>query len=293
MDFRKIQLVGNRSYAVSLPKEWVISNKLKAQDGVYIDMTNDNKLIITTKHIEKQKIMDVNIDEIYNLADFIMFAYVKNIDRLILRSKKLTYETTIQIRNIINLLEGYDIVHEELGKIEIAFLFKDVQITVQDIHRRMLYLINTMVQAVYARDYQNVAECESNIDRLYYLSKRIVASCIGDIELQEKNQSTQVEDLFFLKDISKKLENIGDALFEYSDAKFTLVQQEKIKILLDVIAQMISSKRDLHKIGEILKNFKYEDTTRSGTMISKIYTRCKNMFRNVMYLEYNRSYFSK
>jgi len=291
MDFRKIQLVGNRSYAVSLPKEWVLSNKLKAQDGVYIDTTKDNKLIITTKHIEQKKVMEVNIDEIYNISDFIMFAYVKNIDKLILKSKHLTYENTIKIRSMITFLEGYDIVSEEPGKIEIAFLFKDVQITVQDIHRRMLYLINTMLEAVYAADYKSVLECETNIDRLYYLSKRIVTSCINDSELQQKNQSTQVEDLFFLKDISKKLENIGDALLEFSHTQFTALQKEKIKCLLDAITQMISSKRNLHKIGEILKNFKHNDTTRGGILISKIYARCSNMFRNVMYLEYNKSYF--
>ncbi len=293
MEFRKIQLVGNRSYAVSLPKEWVVSNKLKAQDGIYIDTTKDNKLMISTKHAEQKKIMEVNIDDIYNISDFIMFAYVKNIDRLVLKSKNLTYDKVIKIRKIVTLLEGYDIVIEEPGKIEIAFLFKDVQITMQDIHRRMLYLLNTMLEAMCNADYATITDSEVNMDKLYYLSKRIVTSCINDSELQKKNQLTQLEDLFFLKDVSKKLENIGDIFVEFAHLKLTSTHQDKIKLLLDAVAQMISHKRNLYKISEVLKNFKNTDTSKTGIMITKIHTRCNNMFRNVMYLEYNKNYFSE
>lgn len=47
---RKIQIVGNRSYAVSLPKKWVIKNNLERKE-VNITENNGNLIISPKKNI--------------------------------------------------------------------------------------------------------------------------------------------------------------------------------------------------------------------------------------------------
>jgi phosphate uptake regulator len=291
IDIRKLQLVGNRSYAVSLPKEWILDNKLKEQDKIFIERTKQNTLTISTSKIEIKKSIDINIDEIDNISEFIMFCYIKNVDKLILKSKELTYEKSVKIRQIISFLEGYDIVSEDKNKIEIAFLFKDIQITVPDIHKRMLYMLNTMLEAIKNRDLETVELMEKNIDRMYHLSKRTIISCINDSKKQQENSVEGWEDLFFLKDISKKLEKIGDIMYSIRKEKLIGTREKNIRILLDAVALMLPQKKELETVEAMLDKISEFENIHKDIILHKIHERGRDIFENALSMEYNKKYF--
>ena len=77
MESRKIQIVGNRSYSVSLPKKWVGSNNLKDHDIVFIDITDNNDVLIRKTDIKNKlnKNISVNLENFSDISEFLVFCY--------------------------------------------------------------------------------------------------------------------------------------------------------------------------------------------------------------------------
>ncbi|MFP4567615.1 MAG: AbrB/MazE/SpoVT family DNA-binding domain-containing protein [Candidatus Woesearchaeota archaeon] len=286
---RKIQLIGNKSYSVSLPKDWVRQHNLKEKNILFIERTKNDDLIIKPIHTPKKNSFKFDIDKIENISEFVMFCYIKNINYFTLISKEFSYEQVSKIRKIITFLEGYEIVNETKTSIEIVFLFKEIDIKIKDIHRRIVFILKVMVDALEKKDYQTLEESEKNVDKLYHLSKRIIFSCYNNKQLREENDISGWEDLFFMKDISKKLEKIGDNLFEYK-ANITSSANQIIKVQLDVVNKIIS-KKDLNNLKLNLKNKYKNSVSEENVLINKVNERCLDILENALALEYNKKYF--
>jgi phosphate uptake regulator len=293
MDSRKIQLVGNRSYAVSLPKDWVINNKLKNKDTVFIETTGNNELLIKGTHIHKSEKNEItiNLEEIENINEFIVFCYVKNIDKIKILSKKAEYKKIIAIRQILGYLEGYDITSEDEKAIEISFLFNDINININHIMRRMVYLLKFMITSLMNKDKKNIEDTETAIDKLYHLSKRILFACMKSQKFRKENNIDNVEDLFFMKDIVKKIESIGDNINSMKEMNVQPKDIEKINEIIKILEIMFDRKK-IDEAKVLLSNLKI--TTKDKEVaykISRIQELCKDAMENFMSIKFNNAYF--
>lgn len=294
MESRRIQLVGNRSYALSLPKEWVINNKLKNKDSLFIEQTDNNELIIKKSDIisqEKKEII-IPLEEINNVNEFIVFCYVRNVDKIKIITKKVDYEKIVSIRNILSYLEGYDITHEDGKSIEISFLFNDININLNHIMRRMIYLLKFMTTSLINEDKKNMDTTETTIDKLYHLSKRMLFACINSQKLRKENNIKNREDLFFLKDIVKKIESIGDTIYSMRDMKIAQKDYDTINDIISVFESMLDkSKIDETKVK--LQNLKIVTKDKEVSYkIHRIQELCKDAMENFMSIKFNDTYFS-
>jgi phosphate uptake regulator len=296
MESRKIQLVGNRSYSISLPKQWVISNNLKQKDSVFIEIDSNNELVIRgiklTKD-EKSRIT-VNLEEIDDIKEFLMFCYIKNIDNIRLLTKNQDYEKIKSIKNILNYLEGYDIVSEDENKIEISFLFNDININIQKILARMTYLLKLLLTSLQNKDKAILEETETSIDRLYHLSKRILFSCIHNQKLRTENKINNSEDIFFYKDIFKRLENIGDQLVKLKNNNISNNETKIVTEFIDFLYQLLIRKQNPHELKKYFVKIKIRSP---NSFIKNILTRidelCTDVLENAMSIEFNNNYFDK
>jgi len=294
MDSRKIQLVGHRSYAISLPKEWIISNRLKNKDSLFIEQTDNNELIIKKTDVvskEKKEII-ILLEEIRNINEFIVFCYVRNVDKLKIISKKTDYEKIIALRNILGYLEGYDITHEDERSIEISFLFNDINVNLNHIMHRMIYLLKFMTTSLINKDTQNIKDTEKSIDKLYHLSKRILFACMNSQKLRKENSIQSREDLFFLKDIVKKIESIGDTIYSMREMKITQKDHDIINELIKILESMLDkNKMDEAKIQ--LNQVKIVSKDKEiFYKIHRIQELCKDAMENFMSINFNNIYFS-
>jgi len=294
MESRKIQLVGNRSFAISLPKEWVINNKLKNKDSIFIEQTDNNELIIKKSDIvsQEKKEITISLEEIHNINEFIVFCYVRNVDRIKIISKKADYEKIVAIRNILSYLEGYDITHEDEKSIEISFLFNDININLNHITRRMIYLLRFMTTSLINKDSKNIQDTEKSIDKLYHLSKRILFACMNSQKLRKENNIQNREDLFFLKDIVKKIESMGDTIYSMRGMKITQKDYDVINDIIKILEIML----DKNKIDEAktkLSQLKIETKDKEiFYKIHRIQELCKDAMENFMSIKFNNIYFS-
>lgn len=293
MDSRKIQLVGNRSYSVSLPKEWVVNNKLKNKDSVFIEQTGNNELIIKKSDfikIEKKEIT-IDLEEVRNINEFIVFCYVKNIDKIRILKKKHEYEKIITVRKILGYLEGYDITSEDEKSIEISFLFNDININLNNIMRRMIYLLKFMITSLMNKDIKSVEETETSTDKLYHLSKRILFACMNSQKLRRENNIKNQEDLFFLKDIVKKIESIGDNLNIMKDLKIMPKDFETINRMIEILEMMLEIKK-IDEAKNLLNNLKIQTKDKEILYkIQRIQELCRDAMENFISIKYNDEYF--
>ena len=295
MDSRKIQSVGNRSYAISLPKEWVVSNGLKNKDSVFIERTGNNDLIIkkTGHESPEKKEITINIEEISNINEFIVFCYVKNINKIKILMKKDEYQKIIAIREILAYLEGYDITNENEKMIEISFLFNDISINLGHIMRRMIYLLKFMTASLKNKNEKILEETENSIDKLYHLSKRILFSCMSSQKIRKDNNIKNREDLFFLKDIFKKIESIGDNINKMKGLNLSEKDISNINEAISILEMM----QDLKKLDDAkirLKNMKISSKDKETSYkIYRIQELCKDAMENFMSIKFNSQYFSE
>jgi phosphate uptake regulator len=294
MESRKIQLVGNRSYSVSLPKSWVLANKLKPKDAVFFEEVNNDLYIRTVdRSKDASEVQAFNIDRIDNVKEFLVFCYVKNIDKVKLFTKKSDYKKIATIRKVLRYLEGYEVTNEDEKSIEIAFLFGGININVQNVMRRMSYLLHFQFSSVQKRDEATIADTEITIDRLYHMGRRILFSCVNDKKLRQENRISNHEDIFFYLSIVKKLENFGDTIRRLIHRKLTKREVKYVAGMLtfidEIVVRSLSTKDEKKKLKELGEQ---ADEEKIGYTMARLYHLCESIFNNMVSIEFNREYFN-
>jgi phosphate uptake regulator len=291
---RKIQRVGSRSYAVSLPKQWVLDNHLKSQDSLFMEVNDNNELVIKGTEGKRAAKRDITVDlaEIDNVNEFIVFCYVKNIDRIRFTIRKSDYEKIASIRNLLVYLEGYEITAEDERSIEVSFLFHDINVTVSSIMRRMVYLLKLLLAAVQGKDQRSLQNTETAIDKLYHLSKRIIFACLANQKLRKENGIANLEDLFFLKEIVKKIESIGDHIYRLERHALTAKDVETLQGIIGLLEEMLERKRKTsdikHRLNAVVVETKDKEVAH---LIRRVQELCRDAMENFMSIEFNTKYF--
>jgi hypothetical protein len=270
-------------------------NGLGKKDSVYIEPTENNELVVKTVksgHHRSQSIR-VNIDQVDSINQLLVFCYVKNVNHLTLWSKTMTYETIKTVRSTLRYLEGYDITSETEKEIEITFLFHDVNINMRKMVQRILYLLRLQIVSLEKKDVASMDENEMAIDRLYHLSKRILFACIHNYRLRVENDIKNEEDLFFLKDIVKKLENIADAIYRIRDQAVGAKEVQQIRAHIDYLDSVLNKKargKELRSGLERLAPSAKEPVIKAA--LQRIHELCRDVLENFVSIEFDRTYFA-
>ena len=289
MEHRKIQVVGNRSYSISLPKKWVIANNLKEKDLLFLEEINNKILVKTSDNLEKNNSkISVRVNDIDDVGGFIIFCYVKSINNIKFIFKKFDTAKRREIISIIKFLEGYEITNENEKEIEISFLFKNINIDINTIIKRMKSLLIMMLDSIKEKDFKSTEEIEQNIDSLYHLSRRILFKCSKNSILSMENNIKNGEDIFFYLTIFRRIEKIADHIFKIRNENFSENDFKLLDNFLSEIDLLLSGKR---------KNFQKEIVLKSkNKLIQKKLVKIENvledMVHDVNFIKLNKKFFN-
>lgn len=291
MEIRKIQLVGNRSYAVSLPKEWVVKNSLKQGENVSIKEDSFGNLILSGVQREtlvgEEIVVDFDVVDDF-LENFIEYCYVRNVSLVRINSLEFDFVAIKRIKKIVKKLEGYDMISEDSKCVEISFLFKDIGITLNKILFRMVYILNMMIQAAQSKDLQALNELEESEDRLYLLAKRILFSCVFNSNLKLENSIFSQNVVFLYLEVFKKLENIGDRIKSLVELEFDEENLILVKKILDYIEESLKNKEKASKLLSDLEQMNFSFVNKHNSFIFKgIKKHTKDILENfcAIYIE--------
>lgn len=284
---RKIQKVGERSYSISLPKEWVKRNNLKEKDFVFMDI-DSNQIIIKSsrgRFLEERNIA-IGLEKVSEIKEFVTLCYIRGVNKIkITSSTKFLPEEREEIEEIVAFLKGYETINESEKEIEISFLFNEIKVTIDSLVKRMISIIRFMVDALKDRDGESLTKLEHKLDQIFHLSRRILFSSSRDPIKQSKNNLKDIQEIFFYMESVRKLERLGDDIYRLREVE---VSEEDLEHLEEVIVKFSNS--------FLKKNPKVKFRVRSKNPVTdkiflKINHDLKDMSKILTSINYNREFF--
>lgn len=223
MHLRKLQLIAGSTYTVSLPKDWVERNQLKAKSDIALEEMGDNSLrIIPSTNISvkgSSDIISLDVESYGDKINQVLFAtYYLGAERIRVYSEKgIDIHTRNNIKNIVNYLSGTEIMYEDMNTIKIKILLDKSKLDIAQILFRVGLIIGISINSIIEEEEINFFEIQRNedeIDRLYHLlAKMVYLPLVDSSALDSSGLSNNVYVLpYFL--VCKRLENIADSIYE-------------------------------------------------------------------------------
>jgi len=227
VDIRKVQLTGGATYTVSLPKNWVVANKIQPRDSLKLDWRPSGAIRLTPLHLTEQdgKSIYINAEMLPQggLHDHLMAAYLAGAEKIkvaysLENSKKYSREIRLFMRNT----RGFEILDEDDESQSLVSLLKSAEMPIQASLNRMYLQLSSLARdviSVFEGESSEIlsddAERESDVDAMHYLIERQVGVILdyhavaASLEIN-RNQAVQFANL------ANSLERMMDHMFQIS-----------------------------------------------------------------------------
>ena len=220
---RRLQRIGS-SILVSLPKEWVVANKLDKSSQVEIE-TAQNSLSITTQQ-SKKPTKEVEIPYPLSKEDSVVAnitgAYLLGYDLIRIKGKStISIKDRENIRASMRSLVGIEIIDEDAKTITTQILLDESSVNPQKILKRM----NSIAQGMFIDvldmlqnpdQLASVVDRDSEINRQYLLLVRLIRSAIVDKRLAATFNLVDM-DILDYRLAANIIENAGDTIVSITD----------------------------------------------------------------------------
>ncbi|MFB6490190.1 MAG: PhoU domain-containing protein [Thermoproteus sp. AZ2] len=222
MEIRKLIRIGERSYGITLPREWVEQNQLKVGSPIKI-LIESNKVLILPAAAEKAptaaKIKEEDVEKA--LRDVIAY-YIEGADEIQIESS--------QISTLVTRIEGKlpgVVALETGGRLSLRIVTKE-DVNIDEIVRSMYTTVMAMFHLFFeflrgpnGESAQELLRMDDQLDRLYFLSLRTI----------KKNIYQDPQGYVDYAIVVKNLEHVGDAL----DRATSYLLRNKIPCLSGVL----------------------------------------------------------
>lgn len=194
MDLRRLQKTSDGTFFVTIPKSWVVRNKLEKGAILSFSERKDGKILAEPYGEQERKISTVTLTPSPLLQREIEERYLLGYDVFeIISQQSINSEARESVRKITRSLVGLEIVEEDARKIVVQCLIEPSLLFPDKILRR-LHLITLGMQkdAVVSfvrgdsKAAHTVIERDEDVDRLYFLLVRVVRAALTDPAIGEK-----------------------------------------------------------------------------------------------------------
>ena len=221
-DKRKIIRVGEKSWAITLPRKWCSELGIKPGDVVDLIYYGSSITLKPMLKAEEQGTRDKGMQLMLDISrsrDYLMreliACYIEGVTRVRIKGNEA------DVSKLINYLQRKLVGLVAVNEVSSSFtdvIFTDISINVNSILRRMVSLIKVLLTNLYelidgVRDdvYQSIMSIEDEIDRLYFLGLRVCKNLCTKLSGEELLNS--IDAISIMKDI----ENIADSLLRCAE----------------------------------------------------------------------------
>lgn len=221
---RRLQKIGS-SILISLPSQWIKSNKLKKGSIVPVDINRDNSISIfpsedTADEAKEVTIpysaaaMDTLVNQVYG-AYLLGYAMIR-----IKANSQISFEDADRIKNAMRKLVGLEIVDEDGFHISAQFLLDANTLDAEKILRRMSAIVAGMyrdlLEAIRSKENsirRVISGRDDEVDRQYFLLVRLIRSAMMDQRLAGKLNLSNI-DILDYRIAANLLESAGDYIVD-------------------------------------------------------------------------------
>lgn len=252
-EYRKLIGFGKSSLVVSLPKDWVVKNKLKKGDVIALNISTDQLLLTPQdRPIETQEKIVTIRTESKSLAKIraeIVAAYLTGNNIIEVRGENLK-DHAQEVKKVLQNFAGLELMEQDARKIVAKDLLDLSELSVDTIVRRIDIILRSMFQdsleeednteSLYARD--------KDVNRLVYLVRRVIRLALDDHRIAKRLKVTNL-DLLNQKELVRWMELAGDQL----------------KRLNNLLAELPKKYKNRKQLYEMLKRLEkmYLDTMKA------------------------------
>lgn len=226
---RRLQQIGS-SILISLPSEWVKSNKLTKGSTIPIEVNRDNTIsIFPSQEDANEKTKEVTISyspaSMDTLVNQVYGAYLLGYDIIRIKgSHQISFEDADRIKKAMRKLVGLEIIDEDGLNITAQFLLDANTLDAEKILRRM----SSIVAGMYRDVLEGIRAKENNIrrvisgrddevDRQYFLLVRLIRSAMMDQKLAGKLNLSNI-DILDYRIAANHLESAGDFIVDLASS---------------------------------------------------------------------------
>jgi len=215
---RRIQLIAGSTYSVSLPKKWVLQNRLKEKDEVAIHQRGDNSLVVmpgaeaSAKNNESFNLVIEEYKE--DIIQVLYVLYYLGFQKVTVKSKSgFTLEQRLKVKESLRHMVGTEIFHEDEQSIVFNVLLEKSKVNINQLFYRTALIIGSSIDILLERgNHEEIRRNEDELDRLYNLISKIIflSHTSPEVLVTSGIGYTHLFSPYLLT--GKKLENISDEI---------------------------------------------------------------------------------
>ncbi len=237
MEQRKLIKLGNSSFAIALPKNWIIKSGLKKGDKVFIFPNSNGEIIISPefkKKGNKEIILDLKDKEEIPLQIEILASYLNDYNLFTIKNN-LEKKKKQHVKELIKNLMSFEIIEENKEEIKLKDVFSLEESDVETFIRRMDNIIRSFFEdlgsslksgKIGKSIHDEMYLSDKEITKLYFLLGRIFMKSLNDPSLLNLLKINSL-DLFNIWWFAFNLEKIGDGLKNIA----TIIEKKPLKSL--------------------------------------------------------------
>lgn len=222
MEQRKLIKLGNSSFAIALPKDWIQRSGLKKGDNIFVSRNANGELMISPelkKNGERKICIGLDDKDIYSLNKEVAAAYVKGYD-LIHFTGKRDKKKIGEIKDIIKSMINMEIIdnNEEYTIAKDFFNFNEINQAnfIKRIDNNIKEMINLLIEGIKNKNFsankiEEIEEIDKDINKFYLLHSRVMFKGLDNPAVLSALKVDSVE-LFNNWWVCFNLESIGDSL---------------------------------------------------------------------------------
>ena len=249
MEIRKVQFTGGSSYVMTLPKEWIESEKIKKNDPIGVEIQPDGTLLVTkaTEQEPLQRVKEFTLEGITEpayLFRLLIGAYISGYTTIIIRSKeRIPPFVRIVVRDFTQMTIGQEVIEETDTGVTIKDLLNPIEMPFANTIKRMYVIVKAMHEdAITGLSTRNralltdVTARDNDVDRLHWLIARQTNMILTHVALSKKMGLTPGMAVHYYI-ISRIIERIGDHAERIVDSAGTILDKDLDPVILEKIAK--------------------------------------------------------
>ena len=222
MDIRRIQKTGASTMTVSLPKDWIDSQGLKAGDPVGMQMMPDGTVNVDPRSDRKKeptrKTIRIEKEESEeHLTRKLIGAYLAGFNIIEVKSKdRIDHDIKHAVKDFARLVIGPEVIEETSNSVVLHDLSDPVELPQEKCVRRMHLIVNSMhrdaMEAFTEGDVDmahDIIDRDGDVDRLYWMAVKQYNLIIKDRKLGERIGVDIYEGMNLML-VARAIERIGD-----------------------------------------------------------------------------------
>ena len=212
---------------ISLPSDWVRTNRLNKGNTVFLETNEDNSISLFSSEASDSQIKDVTIlyseSSVDSLINQIYGAYLLGYSDIRIKGKRqILFEHREHIKLTMRKLVGLEVVDEDNSNIAIQFLLDANTLDAEKILRRMNSIVGGMYRdaldglRLKSEGIKNlIFSRDDEVDRQYFLLVRLIRSAMVDQKLARKLNLSNI-DILDYRIAANHLESAGDYIGEFA-----------------------------------------------------------------------------